>query len=135
MKDKNGERQAPLLFKLEAKMKTKFRVRDKNMHFMCTEAEKQMIRERAELSGQPDLGSYLRRMAINGYVINVNYAELKELVYEINKIGTNINQIAHHINSDHIVYQTDIYSIQEDVNHIWQLLRSKLLHIEDNAVN
>lgn len=111
-----------------------FRVRDKQVKFRCTEAERQAIEERIRVSGSHDLSAYLRRMAIDGYIINVDYKDLKDLIYEINKIGININQIAHHVNSEHLVYQKDMDHIQKDLDAIWQLLRSKLMHIENNIV-
>lgn len=112
-----------------------FRVRDVQINFRCTENEKKVIEDRCAMSNCNDISTYLRKMAMNGYVINVNYDDLKELVHEINKIGTNINQIAHHVNSDHEIYQTDMDKIQNNMNDIWRLLRSKMLHIEDDIIN
>jgi hypothetical protein len=111
-----------------------FRVRDEQVKFRCTEAERQAIEERFRVSGSHDLSAYLRKMAIDGYIINVDYKDLKDLIYEINKIGININQIAYHVNSEHLVHQKDMEHIQKDLDAIWQLLRSKLMHIENNVV-
>lgn len=106
-----------------------FRVRDKQVNFRCTENEKQKISERYKASGCYDMSEYLRKMAMEGYIINVEYKELKDLIYEINKIGININQIAHKVNSEQRLYNQDLELIQEDVKSIWQMLRSKLIHI------
>lgn len=106
-----------------------FRVRDKQVNFRCTENEKERINERYKASGCHDMADYLRTMAMEGYIINVEYKELKALIYEINKIGVNINQIAHKVNQEQILYNQDLEHIQEDIKSIWQMLRSKLIHI------
>lgn len=111
-----------------------FRVREVQINFRCSEAERQAIEERFQISGEKDFSVFLRKMIMNGYIINVDYKDLKGLIFEINKIGTNINQIAHHVNSEHIIFQKDIAHIQKDLDMIWQLLRSKLLHVENNII-
>ena len=68
-------------------------------------------------------------MAVNGYIIKVDYSEIKNLTYEINKIGTNINQIAYRANSTNYVSQIDINEIKDKVDMIWRLLRNKLFQI------
>lgn len=111
-----------------------FRVREKQINFRCTEIECQAIEERFRVSGEKDFNAFLRKTIINGYIINVDYQDLKDLIYEINKIGTNINQIAHRVNADHGLHQKDIEYLQKDLDNIWQLLRSKLMHVENNIV-
>lgn len=54
---------------------------------------------------------------------------MKQLAYEINKIGTNINQIAHKINSEGLVYKSEIEAIQEDIDRIWKAVRGKFYQI------
>ena len=111
-----------------------FRVREEQVNFRCTEAERQAIEEMFQTSGEKNFNTFLRKMVMNGYIVNVDYQDLKDLIYEINKIGTNINQIAHRVNADHALHQKDIEYLQKDLDNIWQLLRSKLMHVENNIV-
>ena len=62
-------------------------------------------------------------------MINIDYSEIKTLSYELNRIGNNINQIAHHINSEGIVYKTQIEEVQEYMDLIWKMMRSKFYQI------
>ena len=103
------------------------RRRDKQINFRVTTAEKQMIKDRIEKSGCIDDGEYLRQMAINGYILCLDNSDIKQLLYEVNKIGTNINQIAHKVNSVNEIYQTDIDEIKEYMDQIWRLLRRSIL--------
>ena len=65
-------------------------------------------------------------MALEGCIINVDFAELKNLIYEVNRIGNNVNQIAHHVNSDHVVYQSDVEEIKHQIDTLWSLIRAEL---------
>lgn len=73
-----------------------------------------------EDAGASSMTEYIIDAATNGYLINVDYSEIKQLAYEINKIGNNINQIAHKINSENTIYKSEIEEIQEDVLYDWE---------------
>lgn len=105
----------------------KKRRRDKQINFRVTSTEKAMIKDRIEKSGCIDDGEYLRQMALNGYILSLDNSDLKQLLFEINKIGTNINQIAHKVNSVNEIYQTDMDEIKERMDQIWRLLRRSIL--------
>lgn len=106
-----------------------FRVRDKQMNIRVTEYERQLIQERVEKSGAASLTEYLIDTALEGYIINVDYSDIKSLAYEINKIGTNINQIAHRVNSKDAVSIREIKEVQNKVDLIWKMLRAKFYQI------
>ncbi len=107
-----------------------YRVRNEQLNIRCTEYEKDQIHRLAKDQGM-QIGDYVRQMAMQGYAIHVNYTELRELVYEVNKIGVNINQIAHKVNSTDSVLKPDIEDLKSDMDIIWQILRTKL----NEAVN
>ena len=69
------------------------------------------------------IGAYLRKMAIDGYIINMDTTDIKAFTAELGAIGRNINQIAKRINAGDSVYQADIQEIQERLDEIWQLQR------------
>lgn len=105
--------------------KEKNRLRDKQLNIRVTDYEYQLIKERMEKSGSCSFREFIVEAATKGYIIEVDYSDLKELAYEINKIGTNINQIAHKINAENAVYKSQMEEIQEDINLIWKMLRAK----------
>lgn len=106
-----------------------YRLRDKQLNIRVTEYEYQLIRDRMEKSGTATLREFLVEAATNGFLINVDYSDIKELSYEINKIGTNINQIAHKINSEGAVYKREIAEVQDKVDLIWKMIRAKFYQI------
>lgn len=65
-------------------------------------------------------------MLIDGYIIQVDYTNIKEMTAEIQKIGVNINQIARRVNTMGTVYDADIQELKERLTEIWHIQRSIL---------
>ena len=88
-----------------------------------TAEERELIeRKMAQLPTQR-IGAYLRKMAIDGYIIYTDTADIKAFTAELSAIGKNINQIARRINSGAPIYQADMEEIKERLDEIWQLQR------------
>lgn len=99
------------------------RKRTIQMKFYVTEEEKALIKEKMKLLPTQRYGAYLRKMAIDGYVIYTDTTNIKAFTTELQGIGRNINQIAKRLNSGAAVYEADIAEIKERLNQIWQLQR------------
>ena len=50
------------------------------------------------------MAAYFRKIAIDGYIIQVDHADIKAMTAEIQKIGVNSNQIAKRVNATGSVY-------------------------------
>ena len=48
--------------------------------------------------GTDNMAAYLRKMAIDGYVIRLELPEIGTLTGQFGKVGSNINQIARRVN-------------------------------------
>ena len=92
-----------------------------------TEQERDLIYQKMEQIPTKNFSAYARKMLIDGYVIKVDYSELKAVTAEIQKIGVNINQIARRVNATGSVYQEDIDEIKGVLAEIWRLQRLSLL--------
>ena len=99
------------------------RKRNIQIKFYVTEEEKQCIAERLSQLPAKRMGAYLRKMAIDGYIINLDTADIKTFTGELAAIGRNINQIAKRVNAGDSPYQADIQEIRERLDEIWQLQR------------
>ena len=71
-------------------------------------------------------GAYLRKMAIDSYIIQLDYTAVKEQTAEIQKVGVNVNQIAKRVNSIGNAYKEDLEEIKGALEKIWQLQRYTL---------
>ena len=94
--------------------------------FRVTEAERDLIYEKMRQCQTNNLAAYLRKIAIEGYVINTDYSVLKAVCAEMQKIGINVNQIAKRVNSTSRIYEQDINEIQRGIAEIWRLLKLSL---------
>ena len=103
------------------------RKRNIQIKFYVTEEEKQLIDEKLSQLPAKRMGAYLRKMAIDGYIINLDTADIKAFTGELAAIGRNINQIAKRANAGDSLYQADIQEIRERLDEIWQLQRRILL--------
>ena len=88
------------------------RKRTVQIKFRVTEEERALVEEKMKLIPTRNMAAYLRKMAIDGYVIHVDYSDIKAMTAEIQKIGVNINQIARRANATGNVYQEDIEEIK-----------------------
>ena len=105
----------------------KNRTRPARIEFRVTEQERQLIQKKMEQLGTKNMGAYLRKMAIDGYIICVDTRDIKEMNKLLSAIGRNISQIAKRVNAGGPSYQADMEEIRERLDQIWQLQRRILL--------
>ena len=98
--------------------------RKTTIKFRVNEQELKIIKKRATLTNEKSLSSYLRKMALSGMIVNVNFTEFADLKKELTAIGANVNQIARRINSTNRFYDDDVNYIKEVNEKIWQSLNS-----------
>ena len=99
------------------------RKRTVQIKFYVTEKERDLIAEKMKLIPTRNMAAYLRKIAIDGYIIQVDHADIKAMTAEIQKIGVNVNQIARRLNSMGPLYTQDVADIKGALAQIWQLQR------------
>lgn len=100
-------------------------------HFYATKEEAEIIHQRMEEAGVKNKCAYLRDMAINGYIINVELKDVKEMTGLLGRYGNNINQIARRANESGNVSISDVKMIQGQMDELYGLLRKILNRISD----
>lgn len=94
------------------------RKRGIHLHVMVTEDEFNTIHQRMAEAGITNTGAYIRKMALNGYVLNVDLSPVRELVSLQRRCAANLNQVAIHANT-YGVYPTEIAALQKDYAELW----------------
>ena len=102
------------------------RTRDILLRFFVTAKEKAAIQKRMELVGLKNMSTYLRKIATDGYLLNVDLSCFDKMLEDIHGVSKNINQIAKRINSTNDIYADDVIAIKQELEKIWQLLKSTL---------
>ena len=88
-----------------------------------TAEERALIEQKMAQLPTQRIGAYLRKMAIDGYIIYTDTSDIKAFTTELSAIGRNINQIAKKLNAGGPAYQADMDDIRERLDQIWQLQR------------
>ena len=104
------------------------RKRNIQLKFWVSEEEKRLIDEKMKQLPIRQYGAYLRKMAIDGYILVVDRSDTKAYIRELQAVSRNINQIAKRANATGTVYKQDIEDIQKAVDEIWRLQRRTLLN-------
>ena len=97
------------------------RRRSVHLNVMVTPEEREIIQQRMDEAGIRNMGAYMRKMALNGYVLNVDLAPVRELVSLQRRCANNLNQVAIHANS-YGVYPEEIKQLQRDYAALWEPL-------------
>ena len=101
------------------------RRRSVHLNVMVTPEERELIQQRMDEAGIRNMGAYMRKMALNGYVLNIDLTPVRELVSLQRRCANNLNQVAIHANS-YGVYPEEIKQLQRDYVALWEPL-SKLI--------
>ena len=89
-----------------------------HLHVMVTEDELDTIHQRMAETEITNAEAYIRKMALNGYVLNVDLAPIRELVSLQRRCANNLNQVAIHANT-YGVYPSEIAALQKDYAELW----------------
>lgn len=88
--------------------------------------EKAVIERKMEQLGTRNMRAYLRKMALDGYIIHVDLSDLKPLLALMRIYSNNLNQIAQRLNKTGRLYDSDIQDIQEGHQKIWDIFQTIL---------
>ena len=102
------------------------RARKKKRTFRLTEEENEFLKERINDSPYDNFQNYARHMLLAGKIHYVDYSELQQLKWEVNKIGNNINQIAKLANQFEEISQEDIDDLLDLIHQVEWLVSNKL---------
>ena len=97
----------------------KRRRRPVHLHVMVSEEEQALIRERMDEAGIRNMGAYMRKMALNGYVLHVDLSPVRELVSLQSRCSNNLNQVAIQANTYGGIYPEEIAALKKDYEALW----------------
>ena len=99
------------------------RTRPIRIEFCVTEQEKELIESKMAQLDTRNMGAYLRKMAIDGYIIKVDYTKQKKLAAAVSRAAANINHICRRINQTGHFYEDDIVELKAKQREIWELFK------------
>ena len=106
-------------------------MRNHTVNFRVTEQERDMIDRRMTQTGITNLRAYLLKMAVDGRVIHVELASVKEMVKLLSNATNNINQIAKRANETGSIYAADLDELSQRYDELWGQTKKILRKLSD----
>ena len=100
-------------------MKAPNRKRTHGIYFMVTEREYDLIQEKMEQANVCNMSAYIRKMAIDGFVIRLDLSDVREMVRLLRITSNNVNQIAKRANETRNIYEADINDLRNRYDGLW----------------
>ena len=82
-------------------------------------SEKEVIDQKMALLGTSNLRGYLRKMAVDGYIVQLDMECVKELVKLLRSISSNVNQITRRCNETRNLYAQDVEDLRQGYDRVW----------------
>ena len=94
---------------------------NRDIHMRLKQSDIDKIRRRMNEAGVRNMSAYMRKMAIDGFVVNLDLSDVKELVRLLRYCSNNINQYAKKANESGDVYKADIEDIKRRQDRLWNM--------------
>ena len=107
----------------------RYRLRPKQIKFFVNDKVYELIRKKMAQMGTDNMSAYLRKMAIDGYVVNLDMPELRQLTSKMKRISNSENQIAKQLNTTGNIYEADIEEIKKNQEEIYEGIKKILLSL------
>ena len=93
------------------------RKREIQLKFRVTPEEQALIHQKMEQYGTENMAAYLRKMAIDGYVVRLDLPELRELVSLLRRSSNNLNQLTRRVHETGRFYDADLEDLRQSYHH------------------
>ena len=105
------------------------RKREVQVNFRVSPQELEMIEQKMAQLGTSNREAYLRKMALDGYVVKLELPELKELVSLMRYSSNNLNQLTRRVHETGRIYDADLEDISQRQEPLWAGVREILTRL------
>ena len=95
------------------------RTRFRHVHFVMSDQEYAQMCKKIESLGIRNHAAYLRKMALNGYCIQLDLPEIRKMTSLLSRCSNNLNQYAKKANETGSIYEEDIRDLQKRLEKIY----------------
>lgn len=85
-----------------------------------SETERDLIAEKMSLANIRNREAYLRKMALDGYVVRLDLADVRKMCFLLDNVANNLNQIARRANETRSIYESDIQDLREHYGRLME---------------
>ena len=105
------------------------RTRFRHVHFVMSDQEYAQMCKKIESLGIRNHAAYLRKMALNGYCIQLDLPEIRKMTSLLSRCSNNLNQYAKKANETGSIYEEDIRDLQERLEKIYAQTEKILMQL------
>ena len=87
--------------------------------FVMSEQDAELVRERMAELGITNLSAYLRKMAVDGYIIHLDMSDIQEMIRLLRICSNNLNQYARRANEAGSIYAADVEDLRTRLDGLW----------------
>ena len=102
------------------------RQREVQLKFRVTPEERELIERKMEQLGTSNMAAYLRKMAMDGYVVNLELPELREMVSLLRRSSNNLNQLTRRVHETGRFYDADLEELRQNQEKLWDAAQNIL---------
>ena len=99
------------------------RNRSRQVKFWVSEEEYELLQKKREAAGGVNQGAYIRKMVLDGYIVNLDIPELKEIIRLLSITSNNVNQMARQLNRNNTIDPQELTEVEAQLEQIYKLLR------------
>ena len=110
------------------------RKRDMQLNFRVSAEELAVIEQKMSQFGTSNREAYLRKMALDGYVVKLELPELKELVSLMRRNSNNLNQLTRKVHETGRVYDADLEDISQRQEQLWEGVKEILTQLSKTFI-
>ncbi len=103
--------------------------RTQEIHVLWTQDEMKCLQEKMKEADVRNRSAYVRKMALDGYVVRLDMSDIRELVRLLRISSNNLNQVAKMANTTGSIYGTDIEDMQVKQDEIWENVKEILARL------
>ena len=97
--------------------------------FRVAAAEMDAIQQTMAKLGTKNMSAYLRKMAVDGYVVQLDLPELKELVSLMRYSSNNLNQLTRKVHETGRIFDADLEDISQRQEQLWEGVKEILTRL------
>lgn len=99
------------------------------LNFRVSPDELARINKKREEIGIRSMGAYLRKMAMDGYCVNLDLSDVRRVSFLLGNCSNNLNQYAKRANETGSIYETDIQDLRERMDELLDLQKKILVKL------
>ena len=88
--------------------------------------EMRLVQEKMRQMGTSNFSAFMRKMAIDGYVVRLELPELKELVSLLRYSSNNLNQLTRRVYEPGRIYDADLEDLHRGQEKLWNATQEML---------